>query len=88
MPIIIDHSIYIRVASQLYCHQVLISYVCTMPKVKEKSDSFLRRMAFDKPDIFTSDGSVLFCKICDKNVFAKQKCEVDQHCGGKTHKKI
>lgn len=58
-----------------------------MPKVKEKPDSFLRRMVFDKPEIFTSDGSVLFCKICDTNVRAGQKSDVDQHCGGKTHKK-
>lgn len=58
-----------------------------MPKIKENSDSFLRRMACDKPDIFTCDGSILFCKICNENVCAKQKSQVDQHCGGKKHKK-
>lgn len=38
------------------------------------------------PDDFQTDGSVLFCKMCDIDVAAEQLCQVNQHLRTKKHK--
>lgn len=58
-----------------------------MPKVpsstKEKLNKFVSEFG---RDIFSSDGTILFCKVCEKSVNFDKKFHVSQHLNGKYHK--
>lgn len=56
-----------------------------MPKVKEKPRSFFYRMTEEFPNTFKTDGSVLFCLLCDTDVPAKQRSQVKQHIDTAKH---
>lgn len=56
-----------------------------MPKSKETTSSFCRRMSTEFPKVFRTDGSVLFCLACDTNVSAKQRFQVKQHVETNKH---
>lgn len=58
-----------------------------MPKVKEPLSK--RLLSYEKEfgeNIFSSDGEVLRCKCCDKNVVADQRSQVQQHVETKMHR--
>ncbi len=50
-----------------------------MPKYKESLESFNRRMVNEHIGILTCDNQLLFCKMCDTPVAAKQVFQVNQH---------
>jgi hypothetical protein len=54
---------------------------------KEKSNdgSRLRKYVSDFKDVFTSDGSVIFCQPCGKSAVAQQRSQVTQHLSGSKH---
>lgn len=54
-----------------------------MPKVH--SDTFFGRVVKEYSNDFQTDGSVLFCKMCDIEVAAKQMSQVKQHLGTTKH---
>lgn len=56
-----------------------------MPKHKETISSFYRRMTIEFPNVFRTDGSVLFCLACDTDIPAKQRCQVKQHLETSKH---
>lgn len=58
-----------------------------MPKDKESSAAFLRRVIKKYPMEFRCDKTVLFCLMCDSNVAAQQMFQVKQHRDTKKHKK-
>jgi hypothetical protein len=35
--------------------------------------------------VFTSDGKVLFCQVCEKSIVAQQHSQVTQHLSGSKH---
>lgn len=61
-----------------------------MPKVKESIEVFLKSVVKKYPSEFSTDYSVLFCKICSANVSLSQQKNfiVDQHRGTKKHKAL
>lgn len=58
-----------------------------MPKEKESVKSFLERMVKENEGQFSTDGQVLFCLMCDKNVPATQISQVKQHLCSSKHSK-
>lgn len=45
-----------------------------IPKVKQSRQSFLRQLVTEFGDsVFTTDGSVLFCKLCEVKVSAEKR---------------
>lgn len=58
-----------------------------MPKGKESVKSFLERMVKENEGQFSTDGQVLFCLMCDKNVPATQISQVKQHLCSSKHSK-
>lgn len=50
-----------------------------MPKTKEDLGTFFRRILKEFPNIFRTNGKILFCKICDNEISAKQIFQVKQH---------
>lgn len=56
-----------------------------MPKIKETTGEFYRRVRSEHPNVFRADNSVLFCLLCDKEVKAKQMCQVTQHLSTAIH---
>lgn len=57
-----------------------------MPKPKANRSNRLTKFANEHPADFTTDGKVLFCKMCNKGVNAEQKSQVDQHLASASHK--
>lgn len=57
-----------------------------MPKVKATTSSRLRTFInIFGSEVFSTDGEVLHCKVCDKNVVACKRSQVDQHVNTKAH---
>lgn len=50
-----------------------------MPKNKETTATFNRRIVKEYPQVFRCDDSILFCKMCDIKINAKQLFQVKQH---------
>lgn len=42
-------------------------------------------MTKEFPDVFKTDGSVLYCLACDTDITAKQRCQVKQHVETSKH---
>lgn len=59
-----------------------------MPKVKQSRQSFLRQLVTEFGDsVFTTDGSVLFCKLCEVKVSVEKRFTVQQHIRREKHLK-
>lgn len=56
-----------------------------MPKLKEKTSDFFRRIASEYPNVFCTDDSVLFCVLCDIDIKAAQMSQVKQHLATAKH---
>ncbi|XP_055902175.1 uncharacterized protein LOC129938564 [Eupeodes corollae] len=59
-----------------------------MPKGKTSVSAVLKKYVSDNPQIFTSDGKILFCKICSKGVSYDKKFQVDQHLKSMRHTEL
>ncbi|PSN38326.1 hypothetical protein C0J52_23223 [Blattella germanica] len=59
-----------------------------MPKVKQSRQSFLRQLVTEfGVSVFTTDGSVLFCKLYEVKVSAEKRFTVQQHIRREKHLK-
>ena len=59
-----------------------------MPKVKQSRQSFLRQLVTEFGDsVFTTDGSVLFCKLYEVKVSAEKRFTVQQTIRREKHLK-
>jgi len=59
-----------------------------MPKVRCSVTDKLNKLVCEfGNDIFSTDGSVLFCKVCEKSVNFEKKYFVTQHTEGASHKR-
>jgi len=57
-----------------------------MPKNKTSTSSHLRAFVSEfGNDIFSTDGYILFCKICDIKVAVDKKLTVEQHVSRQKH---
>lgn len=57
-----------------------------MPKVKPGKSSHLRQIVSEFGDeVFSTDGIVLFCKMCETNVSAERRFTVQQHVSRDKH---
>lgn len=56
-----------------------------MPKNKQSVSNKLNKFVSSYPGIFTTDGTILFCKACSKSVSHERKSQVEQHLEGKGH---
>ena len=57
-----------------------------MPKIK--SSVFSKCERFSKQFVklhFQTDGNVLICKVCDKNITAERKSQAEQHVASDGH---
>jgi len=58
-----------------------------MPKVKQNHDSKLKKYVSEfGENIFSTDGLILYCKICDVKVSSEKKFHIQQHIGRDKHK--
>ena len=59
-----------------------------MPKVKPSKATSLRNIVseFGEED-FSTEGSILFCKVCEVEVAAERRFTVQQHIGRKKQKR-
>lgn len=59
-----------------------------MPKVKPSKTSHLKNLVEEfGANIFSTDGQILFCKICETRVAADKKFTVQQHIGRDKHQR-
>jgi len=59
-----------------------------MPKVKPSDAIRLKSIVSEfGEDAFSSDGSILFCKLCEVKVAAEKRFTVQQHIGREKHKR-
>lgn len=59
-----------------------------MPKVKESASVKLKAFVSKYGEnIFSTDGRILFCKICDVRVAAEKKFTIEQHMSREKHKR-
>lgn len=56
-----------------------------MPKNKQSVSNKLNKYVSTYPGVFTTDGTILFCNACSKNVSHERKSQVEQHLEGKAH---
>lgn len=56
-----------------------------MPKVRENSRSFLGRIVKEFPTDFKTDGGILYCKWCERDIPVKQIFQAKQHLGTVKH---
>lgn len=62
------------------------SFVRTMPKIKESTSSRLSGYVNEfGRDVFTIDGTILLCKICNIKVAAEKKILIQQHISREKH---
>lgn len=62
------------------------SFVHTMPKIKESTSSRLSGYVKEfGRDVFTTDGTILLCKICNIKVAAEKKFSIQQHISREKH---
>ena len=60
-----------------------------MPKVKCSSSAKLRGFIKEFGDkYFSTDGKILFCKMCEVKVTADKRLTVQQHCNTVEHKRL
>ena len=60
-----------------------------MPKVKDPLSKKLRDYVKDYGDeVFSTDGQVLFCKMCSCSVSAEKKFSIDRHIDREKHKNM
>lgn len=58
-----------------------------MPKIKPSTATHLKQIISEfGEDIFSTDGKILFCKICEVKVAAEKRFTVQQHIGRDKHK--
>ena len=59
-----------------------------MPKVKPSKATSLRNIVSEfGEEVFSTDGSILFCKVCEVKVAAERRFTVQQHIGREKHKR-
>lgn len=58
-----------------------------MPKQKETTREFCSRIVTEYPDVFRTDGSILFCTFCDAPLTGNKTSNVKQHIETAKHKK-
>ncbi|KAF6211244.1 hypothetical protein GE061_014361 [Apolygus lucorum] len=58
-----------------------------MPKVKDCHGAVLRRCVATDPEAFSTDGKILFCKLCEKEIPVKKMFQCEQHKATAMHKK-
>jgi len=57
-----------------------------MPKMKSETHNKLRKYIKEfGNNIFQTDGKVLICKVCNKDVVFERKSQVQQHIKTETH---
>ena len=65
----------------------VVQYSFKMPKVKCSSSVKLRDFIKEFGDkYFSSDGEILFCKMCEVEVTADKRFTVQQHCNTAKHR--
>lgn len=57
-----------------------------MPPTKKKSQTLMESWIKGYPAQFTTDGTVVYCKVCDKRIPCSKKYQVDQHINTASHK--
>ena len=59
-----------------------------MPKVKTSTSAKLKQFVSEYGDtVFSSDGTILYCKICEVKVSAEKRFTVEQHVNREKHKR-
>lgn len=59
-----------------------------MPKLKTSNSAKLKQFVSEYGDtVFSSDGTILYCKICEVKVSAEKRFTVDQHVNREKHKR-
>jgi hypothetical protein len=67
------------------CFRHLSAY-STMPKSKPSTSCHLKAIVSEfGDDIFSTDGKILFCKVCETKVAVERKFTVQQHVGREKH---
>lgn len=56
-----------------------------MPKEKAAPGARCRRWVAEFGDVFSTDGSILFCKACETSVASDKRCHVVQHIATQKH---
>lgn len=56
-----------------------------MPPVKKNSQSLMESWIKNYPDQFTTDGTMIFCKVCEKRIPSSKKYQIDQHVSTASH---
>lgn len=57
-----------------------------MPKVKSSNFAKLKQFVSEYGDtVFSTDGTILYCKICEVKVAAEKRFTVDQHVNREKH---
>ncbi|XP_018496447.1 uncharacterized protein LOC100899436 [Galendromus occidentalis] len=60
-----------------------------MPKIKESHGSKLRsKVKLSGEGVLSTDGHVILCKVCERDVPAERKSQVSQHLNGAKHKSL
>ena len=56
-----------------------------MPPVKKNSHGLMESWIKNYPGQFTTDGSIIFCKVCEKRIPSSKKYQIDQHVNTASH---
>jgi hypothetical protein len=56
-----------------------------MPKAKSSKSCNLKQIVVEFGDIFSTDGDILYCKMCDTKVAVEKRFIVQQHIGRNKH---
>ena len=69
--------------------RAVIREIVKMPKVPASTRSKLEALVKNfGSDVFSTDGQLLFCKVCERAVCADKKFLVSQHVTGMKHKAL
>lgn len=56
-----------------------------MPPVKKNTQTLMESWIKCYPGQFTTDGTVIFCKVCEKRIPSSKKYQIDQHVNTASH---
>lgn len=67
-----------------------LNFNSTMPKEKESLEVFLKTLVKEHPSDLSTDGKILYCKICETNVAlpTQKRFHVTQHISTKKHSQM
>lgn len=56
-----------------------------MPKIKSSKSNLLRTWISEYSKDLATDGEIIYCNICEKNIACEKKFQVDQHIKTASH---